>query len=221
VTDPAISAAALAGCGRRRDGRACGEWRRARAGAGPVTERPGQGSPRCELCRHGAHFQHRSDLTGQWPARAVPFGRMATIPNRAGDPGRAVPYFEMAEVSNRGGTPARFLIHPYGGLRTARRSDRSRSCWKWNLPPVPGVSWRPQPAGAATRRTGRNSDGRSGLERSGRFEVFRASGDFARSLTVLRKLSITDVNLEIRCQDFATHAGNTNERSRRSSGSQP
>src|SRR6202012_4911412 len=30
------------------------------------------------------------------------------------------------------------------------------------LPHVPGVSWRPQPARAATRRPGRSSDGRGG-----------------------------------------------------------
>ena len=33
-----------------------------------------------------------------------------------------------------------------------------------DLPHVPGVSWRPQPARTATRRPGRTSDGRKGHE---------------------------------------------------------
>jgi len=58
-------------------------------------------------------------------------------------------------------------------IPTARKGDKPAEPWtSLELPHVPGVSWRPQPARAATRRPGRNSDGRTISDsRSDRDEV--------------------------------------------------
>src|ERR1700761_5844209 len=155
--EAAVSATALAGCGRGRDGRGCGEREKPHAGA--TDERPKcllvtemSGSP-VFLPSSTTLRSRDGSLGGLWRpqlSERVTGSRSRPSEGRECDvPGIFVnDRPSSTSLSNRTVTEVRLRAIPGPPLP--------------RTPHVPGVSWRPQPARAATRRPGRTSDGRTG-----------------------------------------------------------
>jgi hypothetical protein len=139
--DAAVSATALAGRGRARDGRGCGEWRNGRGretGASWDRHRRRTSSQRRrELHASSRLLPHSSLLSALLWRESSSMSDQVTTPAPTGRPTRSVP---SRKSDFRDGPVPSSLREPH----------------------VPSVSWRPGQAVAATRRPGRISDGRCG-----------------------------------------------------------
>jgi hypothetical protein len=140
--DAAVSATALAG--RARDGRGCREWRNAR---GRVTgaSRMSRGSRTSSQRRRESQSSARLLMTFEMCCRLSGCHSDLKVDNASQGRVRTLPRIaDNCELIawRPGFVPSLCRLFP-------------------PTPHVPGVSWRPQPARAVTRRPGRISDGRT------------------------------------------------------------
>ena len=161
--DAAVSATTPAGCGRARDGRVGGERRTRRKSAAGLTKESrdrhrGRSSSRRRRERHRSSRLLQASRSRDHGL--TPYGvENSCSASRALDP--------ALRTAGECDVPGVFVTGP-----VSRASLSGRTFTEVGLrvglpslsrpPHVPGVSWRPHPAGVATSRPGRCSDGRLG-----------------------------------------------------------